>query len=591
MPAHADQPIEAVRRLFPFHFTLGAAADEIRIAWASERFESWLGPLAGRTLADAFTIHRPSIDSLTLEALRSLESKAVVLEHRETGRRLRGEIIDWSDGQFIFVGSPVMTGQSIRELGLQLSDFPGYDSAPELVIMTQLAKVRVADIERQQASIAHLAEARDALDAQASTDELTQLPNRRALWEAWEIARRVDGPDACRTLVYVDVDGFKRVNDEHGHHFGDDLLRVLASRMRNAAGPADVVARIGGDEFVLLLERASEDEAQMVAEQIHAHLCEPVKTAVTVADLTVSMGVTHSRLEESLDDALLNADTAMYRGRAIGSGRLTVFVPSMGSERRERSALTQDLRKALRNRTEIEPWFQPIVALDSHRIVGFEALGRWFHPEVGLVMPDTFVPLAEGAGLVGDLDRAILLSSLATFAPLLRSQPELSLHVNLSGRTLNHGTAAQIRTALDAFDVRAESLVVEVTETWFIDHQRALDLHAIADLGVQLQLDDFGTGFSSLSHLQTFPITGLKIDRSFVAGLAESDRDRRLVRATLSLAKSLELEVVAEGVETVAVANALRDLDCLYAQGYLFAAALERRDALDLGRAGLLTPR
>ena len=588
MPASLESPAELIARLFPF-FVLFDLSDEPRIENAGDSANEWLGGLVGGPVAEMFAIVRPHKRAVSADSLYATVGEVVFLEHVPTGRRLRGGILTWGPERLMFVGSPLVTAEDkLENLDLRLADFAPHDATADIVIMAQFAKLQVRDIERQQLSIAQLAEDRAALDQTASTDPLTELANRRALWAGWESVRRSRGDEATQTLLYIDVDGFKQINDEHGHHIGDEVLKILAQRMRLGVKDRDMVGRLGGDEFVVLFDRLEPDRAAEVANRIQALLSVPVETSAGVVEISASMGLAHAQLGQELDEAIRDADTAMYRGRQRGRGSLTVFEPVMGKEREERRALTHDLRAALDRGDGIVPWFQPIVDVATGTVKGFEALARWFHPTRGLVRPDIFIGIAEGAGLVDRLDETILKQALACQSRWQEVQPGLTIHTNLSGRSLSRSTAPSIAAALDAAGVHARDVVIEVTESWFIDQHRVEILQAIADLGVGLQLDDFGTGYSSMTHLQAFPIGGLKIDRSFVSGIADNERDRSLVEATLSMARSLRLDVVAEGVETEAVAESLDAMGCEWAQGYLYSRPVPADEAVTLlGRSGL----
>lgn len=578
----SDDSHRLIAELFPFYLLVDLGHPDLPVVSVGRRLADWLPGVVGNELATSFSIVRPHGTPVESDSIRRLERQVCFLEHRETRRRLRGEFIVDRDDRFYFVGSPLVTAEDrLEDLGLGLNDFAAHDATGDIVILAQFATLQIGDIERQQASLTELAHAHAILDATASTDALTGVANRRALWARWEHQPRAGDEPKEHTLIYIDVDGFKQINDEFGHHVGDEVLRVLAERMRHSVKETDLVARLGGDEFVLLLSDLAREHVEQVATRLHATLRQPVSTSAGLLDVSVSMGVAQARTDDELDVPIRDADTAMYRSRLHGRGQVSVFDPSMGDEREERRALTQDLRAALEagDTSQVLPYFQPIVDLETGRTVGFEALARWLHPVRGFIGPDVFVPLAEQDGLIAMLDTHILEQALAAISDWRSVDPALMLHANVSGRSLGKGTATMIESCLRAEALAPSALVVEVTESWFIDQSRVEVLEAIADLGVGLQLDDFGTGFSSMTHLQSFPIEGLKIDRSFVANIDVNDRDRRLVEATLGMAKSLQLDVVAEGVETEAVARVLADLGCRYAQGFLYSRPVPASDA------------
>jgi EAL domain-containing protein (putative c-di-GMP-specific phosphodiesterase class I) len=276
--------------------------------------------------------------------------------------------------------------------------------------------------------------------------------------------------------------------------------------------------------------------------------------------------------EREVDTLIQRADLAMYEGRREGRGNVTWFVERMRTEREEERALVDDLEAAV-DHGGIVCAFQPIVRLSDQRVDAVEALARWQHPERGPVPPADFVPLAESAGLVERLDQRMLERSLAQVEQWRAGGRELAVHVNVSGRSIRHDRPHRIAVALAAVRLPAEALAIEVTESWLIRNELEVAeiLAEVAGLGVRIHLDDFGTGYSSMAHIYALPIWGLKIDRSFVLDALQSERSRRLIAATIGMAHSLDLEVIAEGVETQAVADILCDLGCDYAQGYLYA--------------------
>ncbi len=571
--------------LFPYRFVLDRTAD-LEFTTVGVGLQRWFGSeLVGRRFHDLFEVARPVGADLTADDLESRLSEVFFMAHRETGRRLRGQVLLSEDGSdLLFVGSPVVTGaQTLTELGLGFDDFALHDATADIVVLSRFSSIQIKDLERQTEVLREALEVRDALSYRASTDPLTEVANRRAFWERSPQLLKSASPARPPVLVYIDIDAFKSINDDQGHQIGDEILRIMAARLTETTRESDLLARLGGDEFVLLFSDLRPDDREPVVERLRARLMEPTETHDGHVSLSISIGATVVGADQSLDEVIRDADTAMYRGRSTGRGKVTWFDTEMGNEREDRRLLTQHLRKALDD-DEIHAVFQPLVDLKTGRLVGFEALARWHHRDRGLIPPARFVELAERDGIVDRLDFSVLDQALAAMSRWQEARSDLRVQVNLSGVSIDSRTPDRIARALCRFGVPPSSLTVEVTESWLIGDDQARVLDQVAELGVGLDLDDFGTGFSSMTHLQTLPIDGLKIDRSFVGRMLESNRDRRLVAATLSMARSLGLSVVAEGVETAEMADLLVELGCPLAQGYYFAKPLAAEDADALAR-------
>lgn len=423
----------------------------------------------------------------------------------------------------------------------------------------------------------------------AMHDHLTGLGNRRMLTQALKLALRTyseGGPQV--TLLSMDLDRFKSVNDNNGHHVGDRLLVAVARRLEDQAHDGDVTARIGGDEFVLLCTHLDSGKA---AEEMADRLVRTLTPVLLVEEYAVSSGVSVGVVQPqrgaTVADVLRQADLAMYEAKSEPDTSVKVYEPSLGIRSEERFTTEAALRQALRDE-ELSVAFQPIVHAGDRRIVGVEALVRWWHQGV-LRPPSAFLPVAEESDLITEIDLWVLRQACAV---INRPNTPAMVSVNLSGRTLAHADLlARIVAIVDATGVAADRLSLELTETVLIGASPQLDrtLQGLTDLGVRLAIDDFGTGYASLNYLRRFPIDTIKIDRSFVADLADSPGDRAIVASTIDLAHRLELDTIAEGVETELQAEILRDLGCALLQGYL----LGRPGRLDdiLRGHGTATPR
>jgi diguanylate cyclase (GGDEF)-like protein len=442
----------------------------------------------------------------------------------------------------------------------------------------------------EHASLA-LTDAR-TLDAmhQAFHDQLTGLPNRAMFAERLdERLRRPDGDPVA--VLFLDLDRFKLVNDSLGHTAGDELLVAVAGRLTGCF-EGQLVARFGGDEFALLLEGTAgvEGEALALAERVQQALAAPVRLPAGEVTVGASIGVAVGRPgEEQADELLRNADIAMYRAKADETCRWTVFEPSMRASVLERMALEADLQEAIDNR-QFRLLYQPTIDLRTGRIVGLEALVRWQHPARGVVSPAEFIPLAEETGQIVAIGSWVLgeaCRQAGRWQAAYRTGSPLSINVNLSSRQLAQpGVVAEVAAVLAGSGLEPVSLVIEITESILMHDTDATlaKLQALKALGVRLAVDDFGTGYSSLGYLRRFPFDVLKLDKSFVDGVALNPEDAALCHAVIRLGEALKLRVVAEGIETYEQALELRRLGCDLGQGFYFAKPLSAPEAEDLIR-------
>lgn len=428
---------------------------------------------------------------------------------------------------------------------------------------------------------------------QANYDVLTGLPNRTLLFDrllqSIVSARREQWRFA---LMFVDLDRFKAVNDLHGHVIGDELLQMVASRLRTSIREVDTVARFGGDEFVVLLHAIhGEDDAAMVSQKLIEALSEPFEIVDRAVSIGATVGITLFPADASeagsmmdMANALLsNADMAMYQAKSKGRNRYQFFQRSMQVRVKDHLALEQDLRRALEN-NELLLYYQPIHEAYGGQLVGVEALIRWQHPRRGMVMPDEFINLAEETGLIGPIGEWVFETACKqVYEWRSKEIIGLNLSVNLSTRQRSLGfTADKLASILEDTGLPAEFLLLEITENLLMEESaRSVQwLTEFRGLGVRLAIDDFGTGYSSLSYLKRFPVNTLKIDRSFVHDLPDDKEDVSLVAAIVAMADSLGIEVVAEGVETDAQADFIKKIGCDYMQGYLFGEPMPADEML-----------
>ncbi len=423
------------------------------------------------------------------------------------------------------------------------------------------------------------ARAQAALVIQARSDPLTGLPNRTVVLEHADMLLAVPNAGAV-TLYFVDLDRFKGINDSLGHGAGDEALRIVASRLAAAAPDDSIVARLSGDEFVILKPTRVVDRATTpIADRLMAVFSEPL--ALTAGDvfLTASIGVAalESGVGATASDLIRRADTAMYRAKSVGRNCVALFDESMHARAAHRLELETALHRAL-DRHELQLYHQPILDLTTGLVTGFEALMRWRREDGSDVSPAEFIPIAEDGGMIVGLGAWAVLEATSQLRQWIDNETcsaDSTMSVNVSPKQLEgDGFHAVVREALHRSHLPARNLWLEVTESMMIDdpEQTLRTLEQLRDLGVRVALDDFGTGYSSLSLLQRFPLQRIKIDRAFVNNVANVDgHDRALVRTILAMGESLGMEVVAEGVETIEQLDVLTQLGCTHVQGYLIS--------------------
>jgi diguanylate cyclase (GGDEF)-like protein/PAS domain S-box-containing protein len=522
-------------------------SDGGHLAYMSPQIESILG-----YRAEAF-IEDPELWPGLIHPDDRADAMAAYHDHWSTDRPLRADYRMLArDGSVVWV----------HDEAYALTEAGGRRVSQGLLVDT-------TDQKRLQEQLLH-----DALH-----DPLTGLANRVLFHDHVERALAAQRRRRSKiALLFLDLDDFKVVNDSLGHRAGDRLLLEVATRLSQVIRAGDIAARQGGDEFTVLLDRVDGiDDAVILADRIAGELRRPIDLDGRSIVITLSIGIALATdADTGADDLLAHADAAMYAAKADGKARHAVFDPSMRVRARSRLEMEADLRRAI-EAEGIELNYQPIVRLSSNQIVGFEALARWRHADHGLISPTMFIPLAEATGLIVPLGRLVMLAAclqLRAWIDADACQPDMTMSVNISPRqALEPEFAADVAEILNKSGLQPTSLILEITESLMLGESAVSDgsLRQLREMGVQLIVDDFGTGFSALEYFKRFAVQGLKIDRSFIAGLGQSREDTAIVTATLAFASALDLVVTAEGVETAAQLTQLRSLGCQQAQGYLFA--------------------
>ncbi|WP_052055620.1 GGDEF domain-containing response regulator [Myxosarcina sp. GI1] len=420
-------------------------------------------------------------------------------------------------------------------------------------------------------------------------DGLTGLVNRSEFMERLEksLYRAKINASYQFSVLFLDCDRFKIVNDSLGHLVGDELLKQIADRLRSIVRKKDILSRLGGDEFALLLLKIPNlDIAIEIAERIITVLKQPFECNGYEIFINVSIGIVLSSPDyEKPEHILRDADTAMYRAKDIGTGQYQVFTPTMYKAAHKLLEIETDLHRALQQ-NEFIVYYQPIINLATGKIVGFEALVRWLHLQHGIVPPDSFLPIAEETGLICSIGSLVMQQACSQLAQWKQQGfDKLKVYINLAAQQLNQANLVEeISCILLETQLHSESVKLEITESSMIQNLQSTKaiVRQLRERGLQFSIDDFGTGYSSLSQLQTFPVNTLKIDRSFIQNLDGTKENSGLVAVILSIAQVMNLDVVAEGVETPEQLAKLRELGCHFGQGYLFSKPLNVEDASKL---------
>lgn len=574
------QPLRAVMDLLCRH--VEALAPEVLCSVLSVDDEGRLHPLAAPSLPDSYSAALdgwpigPQVGSCGTAAWRREPVEVTDIAHDPLWAdfvelaRAHGLAASWSTP--VIIG----TGQVVATFALYYREARAAAPFHRRTVEACIQLCQIAFLhDRHQQEIERL----------AYFDNVTQLPNRGLLADrARQVLLLAGRSDTPASLLLLDMDRFKTVNDSLGHAVGDDVLRQISARLLGVLRESDTLARLGGDEFVALLPGCTAQDAMLVADKLRAALQGPLDLPGHAGRLpmTASIGVcSYPEDGRDLDQLLMNADIAMYEAKRAGRDCARFFHPSMNQALDERLAMEDALRLALES-DQLQLHYQPKLRLSDLTLVGVEALLRWSHPQQGWIPPDRFIPVAEESGLIGALDAWVMAQACTQLAAWRqRGVAVKSVSVNVSPLRFHHeSVAGELRALLARCSLSAGDVTLEVTERLMLDddsrvREQLQQLHA---MGVGISVDDFGTGYSSLSYLKRLPVTELKLDKSFVRDLEQDPDDRALSSAVISIGRALGLTVVAEGVETEGQRQALLGLGCDVAQGWLFGKAMSPDD-------------
>jgi len=459
----------------------------------------------------------------------------------------------------------------------------------------------VTDITERKKAEEQFKRDEEIIRRQANYDALTGLPNRSLFADRLKQALAKGQREGSKiALMFIDIDHFKKINDTLGHSAGDDLLKEISLRLTACIRESDTVARLGGDEFTVLLPGIHKShDAELVARKILTTLAKPITLEHADVFITGSIGISLSPINGTNEETLTqNADIAMYEAKAKGRNGFRFFTKKMNSQSLSKMKLEADLRHAI-DRNELDIHYQPIICLDNGKISGAEALLRWKHSRHGYVSPETFIPLAEDSGLIGEIGSWVLDRACLDYEDWqsLGIEPDC-ISINLSPRQCRDMVFAEkVEQTLKRHNISPSSLILEITEGLFIEDTNETAINAVfalRNIGVRLALDDFGTGYSSLSYLKRFPVDMLKIDRAFIKDMAENTDDLALVEAIIAMAHSLKIKVIGEGAETREQVELLASRGCDKVQGYYFSKPLAVDDFKEFmrnNRGGKSLPR
>ena len=572
LPETVNLPISKLDQLCPLYLLLidtGASPQLIGTGTVLQKLIAT--SLTGDNLCEHFELARPREASLDLPTL-SQTKKMVVLQCLEPDFRLRGMFIRLSETQYFFHCSiEVTSSDSLQHLEIKINDFTPADPTPDMLILHRFRELQMQDQQKQIEDLRELVLARDTSVRHANTDMLTGIGNRRMFFTQGAELLAEDSNDQVTVIVLMDLDGFKKINDSFGHDVGDAVLQNVAKRCKKIVSGNGIVSRLGGDEFVVLMRLANREAIEATVAELMHSLSGPMDCVGRRLSTQPSMGVSLLEPGQSVEEAIHYADLAMYEGRKKCKGQVIWFTPAMQLQENHRKSLASDIKDAI-GKGEFVPWFQPVVDFHSGQIHGYEALARWQHPVHGMVFPDVFIGLAAETGCLHELDYAILASALDQLAAWDSLDHPLSIHINLCATSVRPQLDERVMTLLAEKTIDPGRLTLELTETTLIDfesEEKAV-LFRLAELGVNIQLDDFGTGFSSLTHLHDYPVSGLKIDRSFLFDFPNDDRCTELIESVMAISQRLQLAVVTEGIETQEQMDWIVSTGCRYGQGYLF---------------------
>ncbi|MFK7997337.1 MAG: EAL domain-containing protein [Granulosicoccus sp.] len=562
-----------VATLFPFHILISDKDAQV-LSLGAGIVELLGTECTGTAFEDLFEVTRPRLAELTVTTVNAHSRSSVFLRitHRDMNVMLRGQLLATSANTVLFIGTPqVKNGLTLEQHDINLKLFQPYDLTPDLVILHKFRELELRDSQKNAKTLYEVSRSRDELHEFANTDALTNVTNRRGFWLGGEniLEEHNRNPSSTLLLAVLDLVQFKAINDHFGHKAGDAILCELADRLLQFIGTRGLVGRLGGDEFVVLYKLDADRDCVECIQSALNLINKPFIHENQKLPLNASIGVTTIKTNDTLESAIHDADIAMYEGRFTSTAGIHWYTPELAKRIEEKSDLLERLKRAIDSEL-IEPHFQPIIELSNNKLIGFEALARWNDAKDGMILPDIFIALAEELGILATLDRQILGKTLDQLHSWRESGENYSVHVNVSAASIDPSLVAYVSSALSIRKLDPACLILELTETTILEKTDLTKevIEGLQSLGVKVQLDDFGTGYSSLSHIRDFPVSGIKIDRSFVADAHVNDRAKALLKSVVNIAQELNLDIVAEGIDNQLQMKFLANIGCQCGQGF-----------------------
>ncbi|OED37853.1 hypothetical protein AB833_22320 [Chromatiales bacterium (ex Bugula neritina AB1)] len=570
----------SLARLFPFYLLVSTDNIPVLLSCGNAIAKSLCASATGQSLFKEFEFKRPRLKANTIADISKHLDRLVILKHNREDISLRGQFVRNTDNTLLFLGSLfISASDSLQTSGHTLRDFAPFDNAPEILILHKFREMQLSDLNRNKEELIKTIQSRDDYSQRANTDVLTGIANRRGFLE--HCKDHLDSPvaDKQTAVLLLDLDSFKTINDTFGHDAGDAVLCATADRLKRILDKLGHAGRLGGDEFAAIVTFDHRTNIEAFIQRVRYALIQPVNYQHNLLRTGLSIGVAIAENRENTESLLHKADIAMYAGRKHSSGGITWYSSKLQADINYQKALEKALTEAIENR-DITPHYQPIINLGTHALASFETLARWRHVTLGQITPVVFIEAAEHLGLLENLDWMMIEQALDQLQQWHDNGISHSLHVNISAPTLTDSLPEILQDHLERRNIEPRALILELTETSLVgDTRKTMTiLERVTDIGVGLQLDDFGTGYSALTHLLQFPVTGVKIDRSYVHAADESPKARRLLKALIDMTNTLGISTVGEGIETQQQQQMLEDCGCHYGQGYYLGKPVPASD-------------
>lgn|GEM_PF-1831823 len=594
--------------LYPFHIVLcendQSDDDEQQTTHTSESRSTtdsagyephiqWMGPLLkkvigsdchGELFHENFKVLRPMLNSHSFSSLSHKTDKLVRIMSRASGLELRGQLVKLSERQLIFLGTvDVLSSANLRVKGYSINDLPPHDLMPDMMMMQEILTKQVNELRQSYATLVDTRKQRDESDTHAKTDAMTRLLNRRGFISlASGLLSNTQG-EKQYSICLIDINRFKLINDNYGHNTGDFVIETIAKTMTDIFSSDVLLGRWGGDEFIAMGPSSELEHVFQPESEAFQQLQKTLEFDNHKVEISITAGLAACSCTDdaaTIDSLIHKADMAMYESRRTGDCSIGIYAGSMKQKIERRELIARLLPPAI-EKSQIKPHYQPIIDLSSGNLVGFEALARWQSPEAGSISPVDFIEIADRLAVLKEFDWMMIEQIVTDLSSWSEVRDDFNIHVNLSAPSFTLALVDRLEKLIKQHGISSNRLVIELTETsLLLDSTRVKRvMQELLNRGFPVELDDFGTGYSSLVHLRDFPITGIKVDMSFVKDSLQNKRTRKLLKGILKMANDLNLHSVAEGVETIEQKQLLESLKCQSFQGHLAAKPMAAEQA------------